>query len=147
MIPYGRQSINEADVKAVQLALNGDLLTTGPLVEKFENCLHEILGSPTIAVSSGTAALHSAYVAIGLKDNDEVITPPLTFVATQATAVLLGAKVIFADIEPDTGNIDPAKVESLITKKTKAIVAVDYAGHPAEMDELRRAEVKDLALL
>jgi dTDP-4-amino-4,6-dideoxygalactose transaminase len=137
LIPYGKQSINESDINAVQSALRGELLTTGPLVEKFENSLQNISGSPTIVVSSGTAALHSAYAAIGVQENDEIITPALTFVATQATAVLLGARIVFADILPDTGNIDPAKVESLVTRKTKAIVAVDYAGHPADMDELR----------
>jgi dTDP-4-amino-4,6-dideoxygalactose transaminase len=137
MIPYGRQSINDEDISAVIDALRGDFLTTGPLVEQFEEELEKIVGAPCVAVSSGTAALHCAYAAIGLEPGDEVITPPLTFIATQATAAMFGAKIVFADIQPDTGNIDPLAVEAAITGRTKAIVAVDYAGHPADLDELR----------
>lgn len=137
MIPYGRQSINRADIKAVVSALQGDFLTTGPLVEKFELALEKVVGAPTVVVSSGTAALHCAYAAIGIEPGDEVITPPITFVATQATAALMGAKIVFADVQSDTANIDPQAVEAVITSRTKAIVAVDYAGHPADMDELR----------
>ena len=137
MIPYGRQSINEEDIAAVVSALKSDWLTTGPLVEAFESALEEVVGASCIAVSSGTAALHCAYAAIGLQHGDEVITPPITFIATQATAALFGAKIVFADVQSDTANIDPGSVETLITPRTKAIVAVDYAGHPAELDELR----------
>jgi dTDP-4-amino-4,6-dideoxygalactose transaminase len=88
-------------------------------------------------VSSGTAALHCAYAAIDLQVGDEVITPPITFIATQATAAQFGAKIVFADVQPDTANIDPKAVEAAITSRTKAIVAVDYAGHPADLEELR----------
>jgi UDP-4-amino-4,6-dideoxy-N-acetyl-beta-L-altrosamine transaminase len=137
MIPYGRQSINEDDVNAVISALKSDFLTTGPLVELFEANLESIVGAPCVAVSSGTAALHCAYAAIELQPGDEVITPPLTFIATQATAAMFGAKIVFADIQSDTGNIDPDAVSAGITSKTKAIVAVDFAGHPAELEELR----------
>jgi dTDP-4-amino-4,6-dideoxygalactose transaminase len=137
MIPYGRQSINEDDFESVKLALQNELLTTGPLVNQFESDLARVVGAPTISVTSGTAALHCAYAAIDLKSGDEVITPPITFVATQATAALLGAKIVFADVESDTANIDPRAVEAAITSRTKAIVAVDYAGHPAELRELR----------
>ena len=137
MIPYGRHSINEADIEAVVKALKSDWLTTGPLVEEFEAALEQITGAPCVSVSSGTAALHCAYAAIDLKSGDEVITPPITFIATQATAALFGAKIVFADVQPDTANIDPAAVEAAITPRTKAIVAVDYAGHPADLDELR----------
>ena len=137
MIPYGRQSITEFDVSAVVSALKSDWLTTGPLVEEFENLLTEVAGAPCISVSSGTAALHCAYAAIGLEPGDEVITPPITFIATQAAAALVGAKVVFADVQTDTANIDPQAVAAAITTKTKAIVAVDYAGHPADLDELR----------
>jgi dTDP-4-amino-4,6-dideoxygalactose transaminase len=142
MIPYGRQSINDADIRSVLEALKGDLLTTGPLVEQFENQIEKIVGAPTIVVSSGTAALHCAYAAIGVEPSDEIITPPLTFIATQATAALLGAKIVFADIQEDTGNINPRAVEAAITSRTKAIVAVDYAGHPADLDELRTISKK-----
>jgi|688.fasta_scaffold53433_4 dTDP-4-amino-4,6-dideoxygalactose transaminase len=137
MIPYGRHNINEDDISAVINALRGDWLTTGPLVEAFELALEGVVGAPCVAVSSGTAALHCAYAAIDLKPGDEIITPPITFIATQATATFFGAKVVFADIQLDTANIDPKFVESVITSKTKAIVAVDYAGHPADLDELR----------
>jgi dTDP-4-amino-4,6-dideoxygalactose transaminase len=137
MIPYGRHSINDADIEAVVKALRSDWLTTGPLVEDFETALEKVVGAPCISVSSGTAALHCAYAAIGLQPGDEVITPPITFIATQATAAFFGAKIVFADIQPDTANIDPQAVEAAITPRTKAIVAVDYAGHPADLDELR----------
>jgi dTDP-4-amino-4,6-dideoxygalactose transaminase len=137
MIPYGRHSINDQDISFVTEALKSDWLTTGPLVENFELDLQKVVGAPCVAVSSGTAALHCAYAAIGLRPGDEVITPPITFIATQATAALFGAKIVFVDIQPDTGNIDPQAVETAITSTTKAIVAVDYAGHPADLDELR----------
>ena len=137
MIPYGRQSINDEDIAAVVAALKGDWLTTGPLVTEFETLLGQVVGAPCISVSSGTAALHCAYAAIGLGQGDEVITPPITFIATQATASLFGATIVFADIQADTANIDPQSVEAAITPRTKAIVAVDYAGHPADLDELR----------
>lgn len=138
MIPYGRHSISEDDIKAVSDVLRSDWLTTGSQVDIFEDAISRIVGAPSISVSSGTAALHCAYAAIDLSPGDEVITPPITFVATQATAALFGAKIVFADVQLDTGNIDPDAVESAITSRTKAIVAVDFAGHPVELDELRR---------
>lgn len=137
MIPYGRQSINDDDIEAVVNALKGDFLTTGPLVEQFEQEIEKVVGAPCVVVSSGTAALHCAYAAIGIEPGDEIITPPITFIATQATAALMGATIVFADIQPDTGNIDPKAVEAAMTSRTKAIVAVDFAGHPADLDELR----------
>ncbi len=139
MIPYGKQSINQDDIDAVVNVLKGDWLTTGPAVEKFESDLEKFTGGvPVVSVSSGTAALHCAYVAAGIGPGDEVITPPLTFIATQATAALCGAKIVFSDVLPDTGNIDPSQLEEKITSRTKAIVAVDYAGHPADLDEIRK---------
>lgn len=143
MIPYGRQSINDDDIKAVVSSLNSNLLTTGPLVELFELEIERVAGAPSVVVSSGTAALHCAYAAIGIQPGDEIITPPITFIATQATAALMGAKIVFADIQPDTGNIDPKAVEAAITPRTKAIVAVDYAGHPADLYELREIADKN----
>jgi len=137
MIPYGRQSINHTDIESVTKALMGDLITTGPLVHEFEQALSAVVSAPTVVVSSGTAALHTAYAAIGIKPGDEVITPPITFIATQATAAIMGAKIVFADVSPDTFNIDPSQVEKKITKKTRAIVAVDFAGHPSDLNELR----------
>lgn len=137
MIQYGRHSINKDDIESVSEALRSDWLTTGPIVEKFESEIERVVGAPAITVTSGTAALHCAYAAVGIEPGDEVITPPITFVATQATAALLGAKIVFADVKEDTGNIDPNAVEAAITSKTKAIVAVDYAGHPADLTELK----------
>ena len=139
MIPYGKQSINQDDIDAVVNVLKSDWLTTGPAVEKFESDLQQFTGGvPVVSVSSGTAALHCAYVAAGIGPGDEVITPPLTFIATQATAVFCGAKIVFCDVQWDTGNIDPNLIEGKITSRTKAIVAVDYAGHPADLDEIRK---------
>ena len=137
MLPYGRHEIDQDDIDAVVGALKSDWLTTGPLVKEFEEKIELAVGAPSISVSSGTAALHCAYAAIGLKPGDEVITPPITFIATQATAALFGAKIRFADVQEDTANIDPTKIEELINSRTKAIVAVDYAGHPVELNELR----------
>ena len=147
MISYGRQSINQDDIDAVSNVLRGDWLTTGPLVEQFESALEEVVGAPTVVVSSGTAALHAAYAAIGIGPGDEVITPPITFVATQATAALLGATPVFVDVKPDYPNIDPNKVEEAITSKTKAIVAVDYAGLPADLGPLRTIADKNSLFL
>ena len=135
-IPYGRHNISDEDVRVVSDVLKSDWLTTGPAVEVFESKLTARTGSGAVVVSSGTAALHCAYSALGLGPGDEVITPPLTFIATQATAAQLGAKVVFADVQSDTGNIDPEDIESRITKNTKAITMVDYAGHPCEIDEI-----------
>ncbi|NBE96483.1 aminotransferase class V-fold PLP-dependent enzyme [Nonomuraea sp. KC401] len=138
MLPYGRQSIAESDVEAVTEVLRGDWLTTGPAVGAFESELaHWTGGVPCVAVTSGTAALHVAYVAAGVGPGDEVVTSPLTFVATAATAALLGARVVFADVQPDTGNLDPDSAAALVTPRTRVVTAVDYAGHPADYDELR----------
>jgi dTDP-4-amino-4,6-dideoxygalactose transaminase len=137
MIPYGRQSISDDDIAAVTAALKSNWLTTGPLVEQFELALESIVGAPCISVSSGTAALHCAFAAIDLQSGDEVITPPITFIATQATASMFGATIVFADVQSDTANIDPQSVAAVITSRTKAIVAVDYAGHPSDLDELK----------
>ena len=137
-IPYGRQSISQDDVEAVVNALKSDFLTIGPEVEKFEKLISEISNSKsTVVVSSGTAALHCAYFAADIKPGDEVITTPLTFVATAAMASMFGATIKFADIQQDTGNIDPESVKALVTSKTKIIAAVDYAGHPVDIDELK----------
>ena len=138
MIPYGHHDIDDDDVAAVEAVLRGEWLTTGPAVDAFEDHLRAWTGgTPVVAVSSGTAALHTAYAAAGIGPGDEIITPPMTFIATQATAAALGATVVFADVLDDTANIDPEAAAAAITPRTKAIVAVDYAGHPADMDALR----------
>lgn len=139
MIPYGHQSISEADIQAVGAVLRGEWLTTGPVVRQFEDAIADLAGAVgCVSVTSGTAALHVAYRAIGVGPGDEVITPPITFVATQATAAALGADVVFADVLPNSALIDPQSVKARVTDRTKAIVAVDYAGQPADMRELRR---------
>lgn len=140
MIRYGSQHIDEEDLEYANKALKGELLTTGPLVEEFERALTDRVGEETFVVNSGTAALHCAYIGLRLNPGDEVIMPPNTFIATQATAVHAGLTVKFADIELSTGLISIKDVESKITKKTKAIVVVDYAGQPCDMDKF-----KDLA--
>lgn len=137
-IPYGRQSVNDDDIAAVVDALSSDWLTMGPRVAEFEAAVAERAGtSDAVAVSSGTAALHAAYAGIGLGPGDEVITSPMTFVATAATAAIQGATIVFADVQEDTANIDPSSVESLLTDRTRVIAGVDYAGHPVDLDELR----------
>ncbi|WP_250029036.1 DegT/DnrJ/EryC1/StrS family aminotransferase [Paractinoplanes maris] len=138
MLPYGRQSIDQSDVEAVTAALGSDWLTTGPRVAQFEADIEAIAGAPAVTVTNGTTALHTAYAAAGVGQGDEVITTPMTFVATASSAALLGATIVFADVEDETANIDPAAVEALTTERTKAIAAVDYAGHPAEYDALRK---------
>lgn len=136
-IPYGRQSISQEDIDAVVAVLKTDWLTMGPVVTEFEAAIAELSHTPdATVVSSGTSALHCAYAALGVQPGDEVITSPLTFVATASTAMAQGAKVLFADVEEDTGNIDPSSVEGLITDRTKVISGVDYAGHPVDADEL-----------
>jgi UDP-4-amino-4,6-dideoxy-N-acetyl-beta-L-altrosamine transaminase len=138
-IPYGRQSLNEDDVAAVVRVLRSDWLTTGPAVEAFEAALARRGGAAhAVAVSSGTAALHTGYAAAGLASGDEVITTPLSFVATASAALMQGAAVKFADVDPRTGTIDVEHVAALLTPHTRLIVAVDYAGHPADYDSLRR---------
>lgn len=148
MLPYGRQSIDQSDVDAVVEALTSDWLTTGPRVAQFEADIAAVAGAPAVAVSNGTTALHTAYAAAGVTRGDEVVTTPMTFVATASGAALLGATVVFADVEDDTANIDPAAVEALVSERTRAIAAVDYAGHPAEYDALRKiAETVDAVLV
>ncbi len=137
LLPYGRQSIVEEDVEAVAEVLRGDWLTTGPSVRQFEEDLSTLAGGvPTVAVTSGTAALHVAYAAAGIGPGDEVVCAPMTFVATAATAVLRGASVVFADVSPETGNLLPEAAAAALTPRTRVVSAVDYAGHPAPLDEL-----------
>lgn len=137
MLSYGRQTIDEADIAAVVDALRAPLLTCGPLVARFESALASYLGAEHVSVcSSGTAALHLAYAALGIGEGDEVITTPITFSATAAAAYYVGATVRIADVDPRTGNLSIQSVEALITPKTRAIVAVHLGGLPADMAEL-----------
>lgn len=135
LLPYGRQSIDEQDVQAVVETLRSDWLTTGPKVAEFEEAFAAWVGARhAVSFSSGTAALHGAAFAAGIEAGDEAITTPLTFAATANCILYQGGKPVFADVCPDTLNLDPARVESLITPRTKAILPVDYAGHPADLD-------------
>ncbi len=140
MLPYGRQSINEEDIAAVADVLRGDWLTTGPAVAGFEREIAALVDAPApaVTVTSGTAALHVAYAAMGVGPGDEVVTTPLTFVATAGAAALLGATIVFADVSEDTGNLDPEAVAAAVTERTKVIAGVDYAGHPIDAPALRQ---------
>jgi len=136
-VPYGRQLIEDDDIAAVTAALRSDYLTTGPLVGEFERALAAVAGAKhAVSVNSGTAALHAAYQALNIGPGDEVVTSPLTFAATANAALYCGARPVFADVDSATGLLDPAAAEAAITSRTKAIVAVDYAGMPAAYDAL-----------
>ena len=137
MIPYGRQTIEQEDISAVVEALQSGWLTTGPRVEAFENAFAaQVPVAHAVAVNSGTAALHAAMRALRVGPGDEIIAPALTFAASANCAVYEGATPVFADVDPATLLINPASVAEKITPRTKAIVAVDYAGQPADYDEL-----------
>ncbi len=136
-IPYGRQSISEEDIQAVVDVLRSDYLTTGPKITEFENTVANYVGAKyAVAVSNGTAALHIACLAAGIQTGDEVIVSPITFAASTNCVLYCGGKPVFADIKPDTYNIDPEDIERKITSRTKAIIAVHYTGQPCEMDEI-----------
>lgn len=149
MIPYGHQSIDQDDIKAVLDVLQSDWLTTGPKVKEFERAIANYVGvKHAIAVSSGTAALHSAMYALGIGPGDQVIVPPMTFAATANCVVFQGGTPVFADVDPETLLLDPAKVEENITDRTKAVIAVDYAGQPCDYDILREiADHHNIALI
>lgn len=138
LLPYGHQEIDEDDIAAVVAALRSDWLTTGPKVAEFEQAFAEAVGTrEAVAVSSGTAALHAAMRALGIEPGDEVIVTPLTFAASANCIVYCGGTPVFADVCPDTLLLDPATVEAKITPRTRAIVAVDYAGQPCDYAALR----------
>jgi UDP-4-amino-4,6-dideoxy-N-acetyl-beta-L-altrosamine transaminase len=137
MIPYGRQWIDETDINAVIDVLTSDYLTTGPKVGEFEKVFAEYVGAKyAVAISNGTAALHAACYAAGIKEGDEVITTPITFAASANCVLYCGATPVFADIDPKTYNIDPKDIRNRITNKTKAIIAVDYTGQPCDFDAI-----------
>lgn len=136
-IPYGRQSIDEADIQAVVEVLRSDYLTTGPKVAEFERKVADYVGAKyAVAVCNGTAALHIACLSAGIGSGDEVITTPITFAASANCALYCGADPVFADIDPVTYNIDPGEVEKCITSRTKAIIPVHYTGQPCDMDAI-----------
>ncbi len=137
-IYYGRQCIDQDDVNAVVETLTSPLITCGPKVEALERKLCEITGAKyAVVVSNGTAALHLAAMAAGIGEGDEVIVSSITFAASANCVLYCGGTPVFADIKPDTYNIDPESVRKLITPRTKAVVAVDFTGQAVELDEIR----------
>lgn len=139
MIPYSRQLIEEDDIEAVVSVLRSDYLTQGPVIEAFEAALAAYAGARhAVLFSSGTAALHAAYSVAGIGRGDVLLTSPITFAATANAALYSGATPVFVDVEADTGNMDVTLLAQSITKRTKAIVPVHYAGHPVEMSAVKR---------
>ena len=138
-IYYGRQWIEEDDIEAVTNVLRSDYITCGPKVDELERTLEEYTGAKfAVAVSNGTAALHCACMAAGIGPGDEVITTPITFAASANCALYCGARPVFADIDPETYNIDPESIRKKITDRTKAVVAVDFTGQAVKIDEIRK---------
>ncbi|MBI4356172.1 MAG: UDP-4-amino-4,6-dideoxy-N-acetyl-beta-L-altrosamine transaminase [Candidatus Omnitrophica bacterium] len=137
LLPYARHTVTEADIEAVAAVLRSSRLTTGPKVAEFEEAVSSyVRAREAVAFSSGTAALHAAAFAAGLGPGDEAVTTPLTFCATANAALYQGARPAFADVRDDTLNLDPAAVEARLTPRTKAVLPVDYAGHPADLEAL-----------
>jgi len=148
-IPYGLHSIDEEDIQEVIKTLKSDWLTTGPKVNEFEDAICKYVGCKhTVAVNSGTSALDIAVQCLDLPNKSEIITSPFTFVATSNSILYNNLKPVFVDIERETRNIGPKEIEKKITKKTQAIIYVDYAGHPCEIDEIKEiAENHNLSLI
>jgi perosamine synthetase len=138
VIPYGKQYIDETDIEAVVEVLKSDWLTTGPKVQQFEEALACYTEAQyAVAVSNGTAALHSMIACLDIGSGDEVIVPTMTFVATANCVLYQGAAPVLVDVNPDSMLLDIECVDRAITGRTKAVIAVDYAGHPADYSSLR----------
>ena len=136
-LSYGRQWITEEDIQSVVETLKSPFLTQGPRIKEFEKKVAKVVGAKfAVAFANGTAALHGACYAAGIGPGDEVITTPMTFAASANCVRYCGGTVIFADIDPETYNIDPQQVRSKLSTQTKAIIPVDFTGQPADMDEL-----------
>lgn len=148
-LPYGKQWLDRKEIDEVIDTLKSDWITTGPKMQLFENNFKKYIGSKyAIAVNSGTAALHISTSSIDINPGDEVITTPLTFVASANCIVYRGGTPIFADIKKDTYNIDPQEIKKKISSKTKAIIPVHFAGQPCDMDEIGEiAEENDLYII
>ncbi|MED4954398.1 UDP-4-amino-4,6-dideoxy-N-acetyl-beta-L-altrosamine transaminase [Paenibacillus macerans] len=137
LLPYGQQWLDEQDIEAVVQVLRGDFITQGPAIQAFERKVAEYVGAKyAVAFTNGTAALHGACFAAGIGQGDEVITTPITFLASSNCVLYQGGTPVFADIDMDTYNVDPAEIESKITERTKAIIAVDFTGQPVEIDRI-----------
>jgi UDP-4-amino-4,6-dideoxy-N-acetyl-beta-L-altrosamine transaminase len=142
-IPYSRQNIDDEDILEVIKVLRSDFVTQGPKISEFEKKLAAYCDSKfAVVFNSGTSALHGAYGALGLTKGDEFITSPVTFVATVNAGLYVGAKPVFVDVEKHTGNIDTSKIEAKITKKTKLLVPVHYAGHPVDLKQISQIAKK-----
>jgi len=148
-IPYGKQFIDEKDIKAVESVLKGDWLTTGPKVDEFENAIAKYIGClHATVVNSGTSALDIAVQTLKIKKGLEIITTPFSFAATSNSIVYNNLVPIFADIKKNTRNIDPEDIKRKITNKTAAIIYVDYAGHPCDINKIKEiAYENDLYLI
>ncbi len=147
-IPYGRQCVDESDIKAVVDVLRSDWLTTGPTVDAFEKAVADFVGAEfSVAVSSGTAALHTAMYALGIGPGDEVIVPAMTFASTANAVAFQRATPVFCDVDAETLLIAAGLVKTKITARTKAIIAVDYAGQPCDYDALRKIADKNNLVL
>jgi dTDP-4-amino-4,6-dideoxygalactose transaminase len=149
VLPYARPSISEAELREVEACLRSGWLSTGPRARQFEEALAARLGvAHALAASSGTAALHLAVLAAGIGPGDEVVTTPLTWVATANVLLHAGARPVFADVEPDTLNLDPRRVEEALSPRTRAILPVHYAGQPCDEDALLEiCRARGLALI
>ncbi len=149
MLPYSRQSVDETDIAAVVAVLRSDWLTTGPAVDRFEDAFARFTGAKhAVAVSSGTAALLASLHGMGIGPGDEVIVPAMTFVATANAVTWCGASPVFADVAPETLLVDLDHAATLVTRRTRAIIAVDFAGQPCDYSQLRAfADAHGLALL
>jgi len=143
IIPYSHQSIYSDDIEEVVKVLKSDWVTQGPKIADFERALCDYTQAKyAVAVSSGTAALHIAALAAGLKVGDEIITSPITFVASANCALYCGAKAVFADVDPITANIDPVEIAKKISRRTKIIIPVHFAGHPCDLSQIWRIAAK-----
>jgi dTDP-4-amino-4,6-dideoxygalactose transaminase len=137
-LPFSPPCLGEDEIAEVVDTLRSQWITTGPKTKRFEAEFRDFIGAPAaLALNSCTAGLHTALVALGVGADDEVITTPMTFAASANVIEHVGARTVFVDVEPDTLNIDPAKIERAITTRTAAIIVVHYTGHPADMDPIR----------
>lgn len=137
-LPYGRQWVDENDVAAVLSTLRSDWITQGPVIQRFEQAVSDQCGATYgVAMANGTAALHAACAAAGIGEGDQVITTPLSFVASANCVLYCGGTPVFSDVHSDTLTIDVSEIEKKLTAQTKALIIVDLSGHPCELDEIR----------
>jgi UDP-4-amino-4,6-dideoxy-N-acetyl-beta-L-altrosamine transaminase len=137
-IPYGKQSIEEDDIEAVVEVLRSDWITQGPKIQEFEELIAEYVGAEyAVAYNSGTSALHGAMYAAGISSGDEVITSPITFVATANSVIYQGGRPTFVDIDRKTGCLDSTLIGQAINKATKVIAPIDFAGYPVDLQPIR----------